>query len=192
MWYVPGVDTTAREKILADLDRRWTEALISERHRERAKILVLLVHQVMDERSEVPDHYYALIRSKIKSLTDDLHRMSTNEMAVVARAVQIAGSAIPDPTLGVAFKKELTVEEGEEIRIRYPFMHLKPSLNGHSAPASENGNGANGHSDGNGNRTPEPEAPEEEAVADEPPWRWSPCSEPQKIWHHQPRQNYRF
>jgi hypothetical protein len=185
------VDGTAQTKILEDIERRWVEALISEKHRERAKLLILLVVQVLDEHGSVPDHYHELIRSKIKGLTDDLHRMTTNEMVVVARAVRIAGAAIPDPLLGQGFKKELALAEVEAIRAQHPPLRLKPSLNG-TKPHTLNGNG-NGTHDGSpealdrrsGRRSESP--PDAEADPDTWVSPYNPLLGPGQAWVHRPR-----
>jgi hypothetical protein len=113
------MDAPAQAKIIADIEARWTEALISERHRERAKLLVELLRQTLDDHGEVPEHHRGKIRGKMDSLTRDLHRISTNEMMVVSKGLNICGDSLPDPIGGVAFHTPLPAAEEEEMRAKY-------------------------------------------------------------------------
>jgi hypothetical protein len=196
------VNSTAQERILADIERRWSDAVVDEKHRERAKLLILLVDEVLDEWGEVPGHFHAVIRSKIKGLTDDLHRMTTNEMAVVARAVRIAGAAIPSPLLGQGFKKELAGDEIAAIRAQHPPLKLKPSLKGRTAPAKVNGANGNGNGNGthDGRHDAEPLSDGESfdsssgRESDTDTWLspYNPLLGPQQKWVHRPRRQYLF
>jgi hypothetical protein len=194
---VKAVDSTAREKILEELNRRWIDALLDEDYRARARLLVMMLSAVVDDRGEVPEHQRKDLRTKMEELTADLPRIeSLLAVQKAAAAIKLVGDSLPDPVAGLGLKTELALVEVEQIRIRYPSLNLKPSLNGNSAPTGKNG--SNGHSNSSGNGPhgngegidPGPEPPEQ--VAEEPPWRWMSCGGPGQGWQHAPRRQYRF
>jgi hypothetical protein len=122
------VDLTAQEKILADLDRRWTESLLDERHRERAKLLVMMLRQLKDSDGEVPAHHRSTLQARMDSLVGDLPRMTLGEADKCIQAIKLVGDSLPDPSLGTAFHKRVEESELEEIRVKHPVMRLKPAV----------------------------------------------------------------
>jgi hypothetical protein len=182
------MDSTTQQKILEDLDRRWTDALLEEKHRERARILVLMLRQVMDGRGEIPEHHRALLRDKMNSLAKDLHRMTLLEASKSMEAIKLVGDSLPDPLSGRGFHEPLADTELVEIRAKHPPVDLRP------APPVLNEKGLNGDEDG----TPaeSPELPEEDVAIPEPVtvtqegrWRspYNPMMGPGQGWVHPPR-----
>jgi len=164
------VESNSQAVILSDTEARWTEALISEKYREQAKLLVHLLSQVMEKGGGIPEHHHGIIRAKMDSLSANLWRMTTDESIFVSRAVKLAGDALPDPAAGKAFHRPLSAAESAEIRKNYASPVLRPERAREDGYAESNGTGSHAL---NGNGNGKYADPEDSVISDEPdtePW----------------------